>query len=173
MIQNQIKSKNKIWRIDPTGQFWDCEVAAVGAGAGLVEGEMMRLVKRSKDDKHGSDDDDDDDDDDDCHKRKRENDSNDNHEENDHDDDDNNYLESLIASISNDDVHKFLQRMTFDDAIQFACQCICKVYKISNRNDLQSISIQGILMPNRTSRPEMIHSAIISECFNTILIGSK
>lgn len=32
----------KLWRVDPTGQFWDCEAAAIGRGARSAESWLMR-----------------------------------------------------------------------------------------------------------------------------------
>eukprot|EP00560_Eucampia_antarctica_P005891 CAMPEP_0197841178 /NCGR_PEP_ID=MMETSP1437-20131217/46029_1 /TAXON_ID=49252 ORGANISM="Eucampia antarctica, Strain CCMP1452" /NCGR_SAMPLE_ID=MMETSP1437 /ASSEMBLY_ACC=CAM_ASM_001096 /LENGTH=347 /DNA_ID=CAMNT_0043450895 /DNA_START=328 /DNA_END=1372 /DNA_ORIENTATION=- len=38
-----------IWRIDPTGQFWNCQAAAIGRGAGTVESEILRRTLSSDD----------------------------------------------------------------------------------------------------------------------------
>ena len=35
---------HNIWRIDPTGQFWKCNAAAVGRGAGNAEATFLRQV---------------------------------------------------------------------------------------------------------------------------------
>lgn len=37
----------KLWRVDPTGQFWDCEAAAIGRGAELAESWLMRHLLNS------------------------------------------------------------------------------------------------------------------------------
>ena len=36
--------QNHIWRIDPTGQFWNCHAARVGRGSGLAERLLLKLV---------------------------------------------------------------------------------------------------------------------------------
>lgn len=33
-----------IWRIDPTGQFWNCHAAAIGRGAGVAEQHLLKKV---------------------------------------------------------------------------------------------------------------------------------
>ena len=37
-----------IWRVDPTGQFWKCEAAAVGRGTVEVEAELLSRVRQWK-----------------------------------------------------------------------------------------------------------------------------
>jgi len=39
---------HNIWRIDPTGQFWKCNAAAVGRGAGNAEATFLRQVGKWK-----------------------------------------------------------------------------------------------------------------------------
>ena len=169
--QNQ-QYHNTIWRIDPTGQFWNCDAAAVGRGAGLVEGAMLRYVRKwkfQKDQKINCDD------------------GNDNDKYNDNDNDDNNDdnnddIDTLITSITNTDVKNCFESMTFDDAIKFAIDCICKVHKIHNKNDIEKVGIEGILIPSvstivnttsgssgKVSKPEMIHPGIIKGCLNTLV----
>jgi hypothetical protein len=178
------KYKNSIWRIDPTGQFWQCHAAAVGKGAGLVEGAMLQYVQKWKNKNSNvdtnSDIDADADVDTDKSKKMDMNDST-NDIDNDCDDDD---LETLLTSISNQDVIECFQDMSFDDAIKFACDCICKVHKVSNRDDFEKVGIEGILIPGcstcsignsngnsigKSLQPEVIHSGIIRGCLNSLV----
>lgn len=95
-------------------------------------------------------------------------------------------LDTLLSSISNDDVKECFGAMNFDDAIKFACDCICKVHKPpsssstpygNSANSLyDKIGIQGLLIPSQKSgekhshsQPEMIHKAILKNCLSTIV----
>lgn len=44
----------KLWRVDPTGQFWDCEAAAIGRGAELAELWLMRHLFNITSDSRGN-----------------------------------------------------------------------------------------------------------------------
>ena len=153
---------HEIWRIDPTGQFWNCQGAAVGRGAGLVEGSMLKLVKRWKEKDqqqhldgggHSNE------------SNGKDGDVNNNNTKNDSSDD----LDTILQSISREDVEQCFRNMAFDEAIKFACDCICKVHKISNTFDIERVGVQGMLLPSSSSskKPEMIHPEIITECLNT------
>ena len=41
-----------LWRVDPTGQFWKCDAAVIGRGAGAAEAHLMNLISARG---HGSD----------------------------------------------------------------------------------------------------------------------
>jgi len=95
----------------------------------------------------------------------------DNNYYNNHDDDDDDDLDldTLIKSISNNDVKACLKSMSFDQAMKFACECIKKVHKISNRKGDDSCNMVGIqAMLIETSKVEMIHPGIVKECLNSI-----
>lgn len=150
-----------IWRIDPTGQFWNCQAAAVGRGAGIIEGEMMKLVYKWK-----------------CEKTLNGQEEN-QMKKNDYSDCDNDDIDmdKVIESISNYDVQQCLRSLSFDDVVKFACDCIRKVHEESNiatKND-NMIGVQGILITKngeKHSRMEVIHPSIIEECHNT-MVGVK
>jgi len=38
-------SQRDIWRVDPTGQFWNCHAAVVGRGAGTAESLLLKKIK--------------------------------------------------------------------------------------------------------------------------------
>lgn len=100
----------KIWRVDPSGQFWSCDVATVGRGAGVAEAFLLREMARrirSPADMEGSR-------------------GGDEHNEEEIYNDD---LEETIASLSNRDVKKFLGSLSMDEAISLARECVLKVYE--------------------------------------------
>ncbi len=147
-----------IWRIDPTGQFWNSQAAAVGRGAGIVEGEMMKLVYKWK-------------------REKKLNGQEENQmKKNDYSDcyNDEIDMDKVIESISNYDVQQYLRSLSFDNVVKFACDCIRKVHDESNittKNDT-IIGVQGILITNngeKHSRMEVVHPSIVEECLNKVL----
>ena len=107
---------SQIWRIDPSGQFWSCDAATVGRGAGVAEAFLLKEIARrmkypadmkgSRGDEEGDDDDDEEE------------------EESDADD-----LKEAMASLSNQDVKKFLRSLSMNEAIALARDCVLKVYE--------------------------------------------
>ena len=90
----------RIWRIDPSGQFWSCDAAAVGRGAGVAESFLLKVIARSKagtDEANGS--------------------ANELGEED----------SDIIATLSNKDVKTYLGSLSVDDAVEIATQCVLKV----------------------------------------------
>lgn len=159
---NKQASNSIIWRIDPTGQFWNCQGAAVGRGAGQVEAAMLKLVQdwkygRQKDTINGA--------------------NVSNNKSDDHDQYDD--LDKVIRSISNDDVKQCFRSMTFDEAVKFTCDCIRKVHKEPDIEDFKKLGIQGLLIPSygdkgrKYLKPEMIHPTIISECLHKSTTKTK
>jgi len=138
------KKLHSIYRIDPTGQFWDCHAAAVGRGSGVVEANILKYVKDWK--------------------LKKNNEPESKDQQNDQD------LDVLVASISNDDVVDCFGSIGFDDAIKLACECTVKALKLSKQADVKKHGIQGLLvLPERDGKQnriqtEMIHPGIIREC---------
>lgn len=41
---NNATGTTALWRVDPTGQFWNCDAAAIGRGAGAAEAWLLRRV---------------------------------------------------------------------------------------------------------------------------------
>ena len=100
----------KIWRVDPSGQFWSCDAAAVGRGAAVAEAYLMKEIARrmtSSMDMEGSRGGDD----------------------YDEEEIDNDVLEETMASFSNNDAKKFLRTLSMDEAIALARDCVLKVYE--------------------------------------------
>ena len=99
----------KIWRIDPTGQFWSCDAAAVGRGAGVAESFLLKeIARRIKNPANVEDIEVDDD------------------EEEENDDDG---IDDGMASLTNQDVKKFFLSLSVDEAIALAQKCVLKVYE--------------------------------------------
>jgi 20S proteasome alpha/beta subunit len=98
-----------IWRIDPTGQFWSCDAAAVGRGAGVAESFLLKeITQRMKSPANVEDTEEDD-------------------EEEEENDDDG--IDDGMASLTNQDVKKFLLSLSVDEAIALAQKCVLKVYE--------------------------------------------
>ena len=98
-----------IWRIDPTGQFWSCDAAAVGRGAGVAESFLLKeIARRMKSPANVEDAEIDDD------------------EEEENGDDG---IDDGMASLTNQDVKKFLLSLSVDEAIALAQNCLLKVYE--------------------------------------------
>ena len=98
-----------IWRIDPTGQFWSCDAAAVGKGAGVAESFLLKeIARRMKSPANVEDT------------------EVDEEEEEDFDDDG---IDDGMASLTNQDVKKFLLSLSVDEAIALAQKCVLKVYE--------------------------------------------
>ena len=49
-------STTALWRVDPTGQFWNCDAAAIGRGAGKAEAWLLRHIFESSSMKQQRDD---------------------------------------------------------------------------------------------------------------------
>ena len=100
----------KIWRVDPSGQFWSCDAATVGRGAAVAEAYLMKEIARrmtSSTDMEGGRGGDD----------------------FDEEEIDNDVLEETMASLSNNDAKKFLRTLSMDEAIALARDCVLKVYE--------------------------------------------
>ena len=98
-----------IWRIDPTGQFWSCDAAAVGRGAGVAESFLLKeIARRMKSPANVEDAEIDDD------------------EEEENGDDG---IDDGMASLTNQDVKKFFLSLSVDEAIALAQKCVLKVYE--------------------------------------------
>lgn len=55
--QERMESSNfpfSIWRVDTTGQFWECDAAAVGRAAGAAEAHLLRLISEKQNKKEGN-----------------------------------------------------------------------------------------------------------------------
>jgi len=106
----EIDTSCRIWRVDPSGQFWSCDVATVGRGAGVAEAFLLKQIARrmkslvDEKSRGGGDDD--------------------NDEEDDNDD-----VEEAMASLSNPDVKKYLRSLSVDEAIALVKDCVLKVYE--------------------------------------------
>lgn len=100
----------EIWRVDPSGQFWSCDAATVGRGAAGAEAFLRKEIARrmtSSTDMEGSRGDD----------------------EYDEEEIENDDLGETMASLSNEDVKKFLRTLSMDEAIALARDCVLKVYE--------------------------------------------
>jgi len=148
--------KHNIWRIDPTGQFWKCNAAAVGRGAGNAEATFLRQVekwKRGKQlglEKAGSE----------------------------SIEDQTQDLESLVNNLTNNDVEGYFQTLSFDEAMVVACRCCVSALKMSKKkiydsNFFEESGIQGLIIRkmrrNEKVYHEMIHSNILKEAMRLAL----
>eukprot|EP00591_Stephanopyxis_turris_P008291 CAMPEP_0195509578 /NCGR_PEP_ID=MMETSP0794_2-20130614/2476_1 /TAXON_ID=515487 /ORGANISM="Stephanopyxis turris, Strain CCMP 815" /LENGTH=384 /DNA_ID=CAMNT_0040636837 /DNA_START=156 /DNA_END=1310 /DNA_ORIENTATION=- len=94
--------KSNIWRVDPTGQFWNCNAAAVGRGAGTAEAIFMRRVATWKHNLH----------------------HNDNHHHHHHHQREEENMEDVMSRLSNKDVASFLNTFSVEEALSLVYQCI-------------------------------------------------
>ena len=161
----ETESNYVIWRIDPSGQFWNCNAVAIGRGAGLAEAVLLRQVSSFKKD------------------------SNQNLEANDsnginnqrmnlslHIDQDKNQddvdLEDLMTTLTNRDVQVFLESLSCNDALLLACRCLASA--ITKRTSPQNeamfnknfLGVQGLLIrqdKSGKSLTEVIESDAIQE----------
>ena len=124
-----------IWRVEPTGQFWNCDVAAVGRGAGVAERIFLKRIlnwKRKQD------------------KNDHNHDNRDinNNIVNDDDNDDDDDHDDWISNISNQDVKEYLHSLDCNDALSLATDIFSetlpnnpksttKHYPFENKNDLE------------------------------------
>jgi len=159
-----LDSKNTqppIWRIDPTGQFFNCHAAAVGRGAGNAEATILEHVA----------------------KYKRQLESERSNLDNDED------IQSLLTTLTNNEVKSCLQTLSFEDATVLACRCCAQALKLSftadddNDDDdlmvmLNDIGIQGVLIRPRTNDEptqkvihELVHPVILREAMRLALLG--
>uniref|UniRef100_A0A7S0AR99 Uncharacterized protein n=1 Tax=Minutocellus polymorphus TaxID=265543 RepID=A0A7S0AR99_9STRA len=106
-VESEGDAPCKIWRIDPTGQFWSCDVAAVGRGAGVAESSLLKEIAR---------------------RMKSSTDVKDT-ETNEEEENDDGEIEEAMASLTNQDVKKFLLSLSMDEAIALAQKCVLKVYE--------------------------------------------
>mmetsp|Transcript_12456 Transcript_12456/g.26919 ORF Transcript_12456/g.26919 Transcript_12456/m.26919 type:complete len:421 (-) Transcript_12456:33-1295(-) len=100
--QTKAGGECRIWRVDPSGQFWSCDAAAVGRGAGVAESFLLKEVARLK--------------------RGR-------NEENDDEEDEPGKDSVVVASLSNQDVKNYLDSLSVKDGIEIARKCVEKVYE--------------------------------------------
>lgn len=129
--------QSNIWRVDPTGQFWNCDAAAIGRGAGNAEGALMRRIARWK--KHSD-------------KMKLK--DNANGEEGQHGDEsleesglslsleeeekeEDAEWNDVIQNLSNDDVKMYLGTLSCDDALLLASECIMGALKVKQPRQQQ------------------------------------
>ena len=110
---------NSIWRIDPTGQFWNCDVAAVGRGAGMAEISFLKRILKWKQKGKCHDNDNNNNDDDEENEEDKEG-NQDKKEEDDDDDDDN--VMALLSMISNQEVKEFLSSLDVNQALALASE---------------------------------------------------
>mmetsp|Transcript_23780 Transcript_23780/g.28057 ORF Transcript_23780/g.28057 Transcript_23780/m.28057 type:complete len:453 (+) Transcript_23780:41-1399(+) len=147
---------HNIWRIDPTGQFWKCNAAAVGRGAGNAEATFLRQVEKWKRGKKLG------------------------LEQADHEstEDQTGDLDSLVNNLTNNDVKGYFQTLSFDEAMVLACRCCASALKMSKKksidsNFLEESGIQGLIIRKMKRREtvyhEMIHSDIMKEAMKLAL----
>merc|ERR1739848_162658 len=93
-----------IWRIDPTGQFWDCHAACVGRGAGIADHTILKHVKRWKYKKEGEE-----------------------------EEEDSLTEDSSVEfqATTKEDVKAYLESLSFEDAIILACECFVDVLRLN------------------------------------------
>jgi len=100
--QTKAGGECRIWRVDPSGQFWSCDAAAVGRGAGVAESFLLKEVARLK-----------------CGRN----------EENDDEEGELGTDSVVVASLSNQDVKRYLDSLSVKDGIEIARKCVEKVYE--------------------------------------------
>ena len=157
-------SNCNIWRIDPTGQFWKCHLATIGRGAGYIEHAMLLHVYKWKQEQK-------------------------NHQQNHQQDNENDTtgsssieMKDLVSQITNEDVKQCWDEMTFDDVMEFICDCIRHVYGVQNEHDLWKVDLQGLLITTSNtetdsndsdgtsgsrSHAELIHDTILRQCLQS------
>ena len=116
-----------IWRIDPTGQFWKVDAAAVGRGAGAIEATILRHVYD--------------------YTVRHENENSNSLEiiDNDHDTD-----QALIQSrVSNHHVRSFLSDMSVEDGLILACRLLVQSLPTTRNNKVESLSIGSMQLLER------------------------
>lgn len=100
--QTKTGGECRIWRVDPSGQFWSCDAAAVGRGAGVAESFLLKEVARLK-----------------CGRN----------EENCDEEDGLGKDSVVVASLSSQDVKSYLDSLSVKDGIEIARKCVEKVYE--------------------------------------------
>mmetsp|Transcript_15382 Transcript_15382/g.23835 ORF Transcript_15382/g.23835 Transcript_15382/m.23835 type:complete len:149 (+) Transcript_15382:96-542(+) len=86
-----------LWRVDPTGQFWSCDAAAVGKGSGDVEKSLMQKIVAWK------------------LSSLKGNEGNDIS------------VEDMLSSLSNGDTVSYLGPLSVGEALKVACDCLIEV----------------------------------------------
>lgn len=135
-----------IWRVDSTGQFWECEAAAVGRGSGIAEGSILKHVLKWKTSKaiEGNLRDEEK-----AEERQPE-------------------LDDLILQVTNDDVKQCLVACPFDDAVVLGCQSIIQALGLKKSDStMDQIGLQGVLIRKSkrglNKNVELIHTSILRE----------
>lgn len=139
--------------MDPTGQFYKCNLVAVGRAAGYVEYSMLQHVYKWK-------------------QMQEEEQKQDNVDDNNLKETSFEEMDELLSSISHEDVKECWKNMTFDDVVGFICDCICKVYNVRNAADLEKVRFEGLLITKNgngaeQSYAEIIHDGIINKCLTS------
>ena len=93
----------KLWRVDPTGQFWDCEASAIGRGAEFAEAWILRRIFNN------------------CFG---------NRTNNMPETEDDEILRT--ASISNDDVKQFIYNLNSTEALMLLAKCVVETLSSSS-----------------------------------------
>jgi hypothetical protein len=113
----------KLWRVDPTGQFWDCEAAAIGRGAELAELWLLRHVFHSTNNSTGND-------------TRDDNTNIGELEERSTPDGDVEFLHDSTA-VSKDNLKKYIEKLSATDALIFLKKCITETLSTSIPTTLQ------------------------------------
>lgn len=141
----------KIWRCDPTGQFFKCSFGAVGRGAGNAENKILNELSNWKSRISN--------DDEDKILRLK------NRTEN-----------TTVSKLSRVEVKEYFESMTFDDALVSACGALISALGVKpNENSKINRTlngVQGIFLPLTKSMPapvEKLHREILREAFQSAM----
>ena len=145
----------RIWRVDPTGQFWDCDAAAAGRGAGSAEAALLRMVFRwKKGDGNGE-----------KSEEEKENSADSKRvaavTDRDTDStrgcalDEEIPIDKILQTVTNEDVRAFLSTLSHDGALDVAFQCLARARKMKETDymhqggatlDTRYVGVQGLML---------------------------
>ena len=125
-MKGQKQRKMWLWRIDPTGQFYSADVAAIGRGSGLAERLiMMEIIDAMQ-----------------GHAKNR---------------DEWKSNESFRWHISNDDVTRYLESLSINEAVAIICKCLKDAAQLGEPDCSNDIlwwdRLQGTIIKTDTTDP--------------------